>query len=255
MLVNTLEIRIQLDNQSIVTDSVTPRTRHIGLLSLNVFAGLVLWFGYSTDLSWTGTIPDLLFPPIVGVVALATLMIQKDVDPHLRWTYRFACLPSLLGGSLAVAIAIVMFVPPFTLGGMFMADEIANERLIQNIASPDGGRIASVYFRGVGAYGSGSGRIFIRVRSRSLPILERDIYSVYPSYAYEDTQNYLRWRDRDTLEIINEPGGPRSEPIERRLRVGAIRFPPPSIVMTWVNLISYVFYILRYEMTGFEGQP
>lgn len=68
-----------------------------------------------------------------------------------------------------------MFVPPFTLGGLFAFDELAGEKQIQQIESPDGRLTADVYFRGVGAYSGGNGRVDVRIRDRFVPFLERDV--------------------------------------------------------------------------------
>ena len=97
-----------------------------------------------------------------------------------------------------------MLVPPFTLGAFFAASEIAGETEIQRAISSDGTRIAYVYFRGVGAYSGGNGRIFVRVRHQILPLLERDVFYLPRSYADENSTNYLEWRDNNTLYSICE---------------------------------------------------
>lgn len=209
------------------------------IIGINVVAGLVLWLDYSTDFSWAGTMPDLIFPPVVAALALASFLLGKIAGVGFSRMQKLAFLPSLIGGGLPVVMALIMLIPPFTLGLLFAADEIANEKQIETIASPNKALVANVYFRGVGAYGSGNGRISIRVKSRWLPIVERDIYSVDPSYADESSKNYVSWKDNNTLEI-HEPGGSRSEPIDRYVRVGVVRFEVPDILMMPIYLIYFL---------------
>ncbi len=172
------------------------------LVALNLLAGLFLWFLYATDFSLNGTIPDLLFPVLVLIFAFVSLFITfKKTIPWWRILVFLAHLPSILGGGLFFLTTCLLFVPPFTLGTMFQVSEIAGETLIQRATSPDGSRAALVYFRPVGAYTSGSGRVFIRVRRTLIPFLERDIYYVSSSHAHKYTSDYLQWQDNDTIYI------------------------------------------------------
>ncbi len=239
---NNKKASAQTDNQHVDSRPSMPMLRHKWIIGVNLLAGLILWFGYCTNLSWAGTIPDIIFPPIVAILAIVTLLTwARSTDTRLKRAYKFVCMPSLIGGCLPVLIAVLMLVPPFTLGFIFMASEVANEKHVESFVSPDNIRVADVYFRGVGAYGSGNGRVFIKIRSRFMPIVERDLYSVDPSYADENTEDYLRWKDRGTLEIINEPGGARSRPTKRYLDTGTIRFEPPGIIVMPINMLYMLF--------------
>ena len=61
--------------------------------------------------------------------------------------------------------------------------------------------LATSAFFGVGAYTGGNGHIYVRVKYRCFPIVERDIYYVDESFADEETDDYLYWLDDDTLYI------------------------------------------------------
>ncbi len=190
------------------------------LAAINLILGLFLWFLFSTDYSLIGNISDILFPPVTGIIALVLLAIIKISNKRFRLSITLAHLPSIIGGGLYIMVALVMFVPPFTLAMLFNVSEIASETEIQRVISPDGTRVAYVYFRGVGAYSGGNGRIFIRVRHSKLPFLERDIFYLSKSYASEESTNYLDWRDSDTIYISE---------IEREISVGIIEAEIPPI--------------------------
>lgn len=127
------------------------------VILINLLVGLFLWFLFSTDYSLIGNLPDMLFPPLSAFVALASIAFVKTYIKECGFLITLVHLPSLIGGGLYILIALVLLVPPFTLGAIFTASEIANEIEIQRALSPDGSRTAYVYFRGVGAYSGGSG--------------------------------------------------------------------------------------------------
>jgi hypothetical protein len=135
-------------------------------------------------------------------------------------------------------MAVLLVMPPFTLGALFTIDEISHEKLIQQATSPDGSRVAQVYFRGVGAYASGNGRIYVRVKHRLLPFVERDVYHLHGSHADENTVEYLSWRDSDTLYISET---------DEALRVGVIAFRVPPVFATPVRLVIYTVWLLTYS--------
>jgi hypothetical protein len=85
-----------------------------------------------------------------------------------------------------------------------MADEILNEKEIQQVASPDGTQVARVTFRGVGAYSGGNGRVSVNVYARFFPILEHEVYYNGSSLASEDESNYVAWLDNRTLLISED---------------------------------------------------
>ena len=114
---------------------------------------------------------------------------------------------------------------------MFTVSEITDETLIQQAVSPDGARVASVYFRPVGAYSGGSGRIFVRVSPRLMPFIERDIYYVRVSSADENTTNYLKWVDDHTVYISE-----RKQIVE----VGWLQLKMPEVFAIPLNMIRFV---------------
>ncbi len=176
------------------------------LLSTGVL-GAILWAGYSTDYSLAGTMPDLLFAPAVGIVGLisSSWLRSRARRRSEKALSALACSPSIIGGCLPTAIMLIVLVTPFVIGLLFAASEVFGETQMQQAVSPDQARVSVVYFRAVGAYAGGHGRIYVRVRPRWLPIVERDVYYISASYASQATGDYVRWVDEDTL-FITETG-------------------------------------------------
>src|SRR5262245_3172549 len=134
--------------------------------------GVVLWFFFLTDYTFAGNLVDYMFPPAsfaVGVIGFVAA--GRVLSGTRRRLGRLASLPTLLGGLLYLA-TFVLFVVFSPLGAMFAVSEIVGEQIIQTAPSPDGSRVAEVYFRGVGAYSGGNGRISVRVKHRLLPLVE-----------------------------------------------------------------------------------
>ena len=164
--------------------------------------GVLLWFLSFTNYSLVGSWPDVIFPVAVGLTAFISLAIALPrTKGRGRVLTAVTHLPALLGGGLFVLSTLLMFVPPFTLGGIFAFNELAGEKQIQQIESPDGRLTADVYFRGVGAYSGGNGRVDVRIRDRFVPFLERDVYYLGRSLASETTSDYVSWLDSRTLRV------------------------------------------------------
>ncbi len=197
------------------------------LVTVNLILGLFLWFLFSTDYSLVGTIPDILFPPIVGMIAVVSLAVSKTSGKRKRLLVTLLHLPSIIGGGLYILTVLLMLVPPFTLGAFFAISEIMGETEIQRAVSPDGARTAYVYFRGVGAYSGGNGRIFVRVKRRMLPFLERDIFYLPRSYASEDSANYVEWRNNNVLYISET---------KQEISVGIIETEIPQVIALPYNI-------------------
>ncbi|HWB02886.1 MAG TPA: hypothetical protein VG796_07680 [Verrucomicrobiales bacterium] len=170
---------------------------------LNLILGGMLWIGICTDVSWRGTLPDILYPFAVAcVAALALLKGDKGTLPRARRLYKWACMPSIIGCSITLLSMASVVINP--LGLMFRLSEFSSETVIQSAVSPDGTRVADVHFRPVGAYSGGNGRVYVRVHYRWLPFIERDLVYVRRSYADETTHDYLEWRDADTLTFSGD---------------------------------------------------
>jgi hypothetical protein len=202
------------------------------LVAINLGLGALLWFTFLTDYSLTGALPDLLLPPTAALIAFVSFgVIKKHNWTSRRRLVKLALLPSIVGGGLYVFVAILVLLPPYTLGAFFTISEISSETRIQQAVSPDGARVASVYFRGVGVYSGGNGRIFVCISPRALPFLERDVYYLRVSSADRDTPDYVRWIDNDTL-YISETG--------EEISVGVIQAEIPLVIAIPLNMAKSV---------------
>lgn len=199
---------------------------------INLILGLFLWFLFSSDYSLTGTIPDILFPPLVGIIALISVFSIKTSDKHQRLWIRLAHLPAIIGGTLYLLMGFVMFIPPFTLGALFMMSEISDEVQIQQAVSPDGTQSAYVYFRGVGAYSGGNGRTYVRTRYSLLPFIERDLFTLSRSDASEQSTDYVKWHGNDTLYISE---------IGKEIPAGEIRAEIPVVIAIPYYMVRIIF--------------
>ncbi len=102
---------------------------------------------------------------------------------------------------------------------------------IQKIASPNNIDFAEVYFRPVGAYTGGSGKIYIRVVNKFLPLIERDIYSGTTYTADEETSDYLKWIDDNTL-FISET--------DEQISIGNIKPEIPTLAIVPLMIVGLV---------------
>lgn len=202
------------------------------VLVTNLILGIFLWLLDSSDLSLRGTEWDIVFPPLIFVIALITILTMPN--DQSRSISRLAYLPSFLGGGMHVLIGLIMIFPPFTLAFLFGLDEFKNEVQIQQISSPSNTKIAEVYFRPVGAYSGGSGRLYVKVVNKSVPFVERDILYLRVSHADENTENYLKWIDNDTL-FISE--------IAENISVGGIKFETPYAIAVPINIGRFLIFM------------
>lgn len=198
------------------------------VLGINLLIGIALWFGFFTDVSLRGTIPDILFPPVVAILATTTITIIPEEKKKLD---KFIFIPSLLGGYLYIITGCVLLVPPFTLGFLFGASEIASEVLIEETPSPSNDLVANVYFRPVGAYTSGSGRIYVRISNKYMSFLERDVYAGKTYSASAKSINYIKWLDEKTL-YINETN--------ELISIGKIEFEMPAIAIVPIIVVGFI---------------
>lgn len=176
------------------------------ILLINLALSLFLLLLSLTNLSLPGTWLNYAAPPILGMIALTLLLrfLLPPVTKKLRLLAAASSFPAIGCGCLPSLLMLCMILPPFTLALMFAVGEMAGEQRIQSAVSPDRTRVAEVYFRGVGAYSGGNGRITVRVHARFLPFLEWEVYQRSKSYASEDSHDYLSWMDNRTLLISED---------------------------------------------------
>jgi hypothetical protein len=207
---------------------------------VNLTLGAILWFLHSTGFSLVGTIPDILFPPLAGVVGLVSVVaLRKAPSRTQKIVGRLLCLPSIIGSVLCVLSAALFFLPPFTLGAMFNLSEIGNETRIQEAVSPDGKKIASVYFRPVGAYSGGNGKIHVRIKYRFFPVVEREVFFLRVSRADKTTSNYLKWASNDSLYISE---------VNREIPLPKVRLQVPAEIQIPLTFAHYLPALRQREI-------
>jgi len=170
---------------------------------ITLVLGMLLWFFLLTDYSLVGTLPDFLFPPAMLVLGIAAFMWARYADTSSRtWLSRLVALPAIIGGSLYLVAVGLAFMPPQTLGAMFFSDAMASEVRLQEATSPDGSRVAEVYWLPGGYSGSFNRALLVKVRYPILPFVERDIFST--ALHLETTEGeHISWRDNDTLYLFD----------------------------------------------------
>ncbi len=198
------------------------------VLVANLLLGVSLWFGFFTNLSLRGTLSDILFPAFTTIFAVTTL---GALPTEKRKFGGLAYIPSCGGGCLYLFMGFIMLIPPFTLAFLFGASEIANEVRVQQIASPNHTDFAEVYFRPVGAYTGGSGRIYIRVVNKYMPFVERDIYAGKTHTSDGKTTNYVKWLDENTLYISE---------VDKQISVGSIQPELPSLAIVPLMIVGFI---------------
>jgi hypothetical protein len=196
---------------------------------LALLAGILLWFFYLSDYTLAGTLTDIIYPVVTLVLGFVGLRAAGEAPTRRGMRLaRIACSPAVLGGLLYIAVG-VLFVVLSPLAVMFAASEVADEALIQSAPSPDGSRVAEVYFRSVGSYTGGNGRIFVRVKYAWFPLVERDVYGATTYEAGHNTTYYLSWAGNDTLYIPE---------FDQTISLGVIRGKVPDVVAAPVRLFG-----------------
>lgn len=187
--------------------TIIPSHKWKVVLAINLLLGLLLFFGLFTDYSWAGALPDMLYPPIVALVAIFSLRLLKRAAPTRAKGIagRLLCLPSIFTGCIYPAIlgCVIVTIPYILVIIISTAGEAINETRLQRTISPDGFQVAEVYFRGSGAYPDAEGQIIVRVKPRWLPVIERDVYTLYRSSADNDTWEHVSWVDNHTLFFVD----------------------------------------------------
>ena len=216
------------------------------MIALNLVLAALLWLFHFTDYSLPGPVADVAFPALVGLLGILTFRATRSAlgDPA-RVAARWCCGPAMLGGGLhlvayALAIVGIVLVPWATFRLVLNIDEILNEVRIQEVASPDGTRVADVYYRPTGARGAGGGRVLVRVRQSWPPVLEREVYFVGSSrVATEEPLDYVTWVDDDTLYV------PETREL---LTVGSVR--PQLSPLIWVpwNALVHLAWLIKSDL-------
>jgi hypothetical protein len=207
-------------------------------LSLSLFlAALAL-----TNLTLPGTWQNYLFPPLIGIFPLVSYLIFfRRSSGKRKMLAAIATLPAAGFGCLPTLLFLLMAIPPFTLAFFFAIDEMTNEVHIQSEISPDGTQVAEVYFRGVGAYSGGNGRVNVRVHPRIFPWLELNAYSNGRSYASEETTDYVSWINNNTLRVADEEGA---------IPAYQLYFEPDSTFRTPFMLVQMLILIILMPFVG-----
>jgi hypothetical protein len=167
---------------------------------IHLILGLLMWFLFFTDYSLVGYIPDIVFPPLVGIIAFICLLRIKTSDKFQQIWVTLAHLPAIIGGAFYLLTGLIMLVPPFLLIPVFMISDAQHETQVQQIVSPDGTQSAYVYFRG--PVSGGMGRIHVRTRYSILPFIERDLVSLDLRKVHTDSTVYVEWHSNHTIYIL-----------------------------------------------------
>lgn len=192
------------------------------LVVISVGTALFLWLTYSTNLSLYGTLLDLLFIPLAGVVGYICWGKARHMsEGKPRTTIRLFSLVSLVGTVPPILIGLCMWVPPFTLGAIFVTSEIVGEERAQTAVSPDRAWVADVRFQGTGAYTGGLGRVSVSVRHSLFPLIEQDIFYESRSNFNPETTTFIRWIDEDSLYILES---------EEVVEVGDLEWHIPAMI-------------------------
>ena len=201
------------------------------VISLNLLLGVILWLGFCTDASFPGIILDLVFPVIVGLlgfIALLKIRAAKETPRVQRIIRTLFLLPSLIGGVGFILLAII----PIILFPLLIlwVSEVAGETMVQESVSPNGFYEARAYFRPVGAYTGGNGRVFIRVKYRGFPLIERDIF-IYKTFKDPSEKDFIRWIDANEIAVDEK---------SQVVKVGFIKFQMPVLIDVPVKLMEII---------------
>jgi hypothetical protein len=175
--------------------------RKVFILIFNFLLGFFLWFDFFTNIRLAGKFSELIFPPLIGVVGVASfLFLAKDYSIGRKMLFRFlACLPSILGGILSVTL----FFPPMLVYTLALINSDELEVQSYQIVSPDKSKVAEVYQSYVGLV-DGDSKASIRISSPWLPWIEKEVFvetGGSTDWCDGDAGNCLQWRNNQTLSI------------------------------------------------------
>ena len=185
---------------------------------INPLIGIVLWLIFLLDRACFGSSLGLVSIFIAMVLAIGSLaVLHKRVTEKQELIAISTHLPSIMLGGLylppifviviykivVLFSLLVILIPALPLGLLFFVSEQAQGTQIQEIASPNGDKIAYVQFTPTGGYGRGYGNVAVDVRF-SQPRVARQAVFYLPAtyYADENTTDYVQWVDNNTLYIL-----------------------------------------------------
>ena len=170
------------------------------LTVVNMMLAILLIFFHFTDYSLAGSVPDMIFPLLAGLVALGSWSIMRfGVAAPRTFLNTVSFWISIILGIFPY-ILLTIFAPIMLLGYMFIAQNNADDRVVQRVLSPNQKIVAEVTYHPVGAYTSGWGAYRITLSSTTIPFVERDIYRTSSNYRGTES-TFVEWVDNDTLYI------------------------------------------------------
>ena len=181
------------------------------LIIMEVITSIIVSVFWFFDLRISNAIANYLFNLALAiggfllVIGVGKILVGK-AEKVLSYLIALPIIAVSVSTLIKFAFTILMLIPPFTLGGLFYFDEMFNEKVVQTSISPDDKYIARVYYRAVGAYAGGQGRVEVAYSSTLMPFIERPIYYDGKTYFTEqDAKKYITWDDNNSIRI-NEGG-------------------------------------------------
>ena len=177
--------------------------------------GVTLWFGLLSNWSWTSRTMDVLH--VLAAFVTGAILLRRH--PHFaRWSSK-ACVA---GGILAMIWPVSVFIPPFTLAGIFLSMELRSDRVIEQVDCPGTAERAVVRYRDPGLRTHGNGQILVSVRNRWLPFVEQEVLGPVATYRTETERPFVCWVGRHRLAIAD---------FEDTLPVRWARVDPPFFIL------------------------
>jgi len=178
------------------------------VLVINLFLGIFLWFLSFTDFEYSNPYLNLIFPIVVLVICLITV-VKLDV-PRKFLKYVF-CLPSITLGLPYAFLGSLIIINPFAWG---ILGEITQIKFVNAYNSLNNAQTVEVYTVREDNYEFESYRVLVKLRYRFLPVFIRDICGVNicnaqsailtnPNTVYDYE---FKWIDKDHLSITYKPG-------------------------------------------------
>jgi len=173
-------------------------------LGLNLILGIVQIIGMYTDIEFESPYLNFFFPIIITFLAIISVIKVLKSKFSVDWLLASLCLPSLVSSLPYFVLFLIMLTP----GGWYVAAVQANEFNARSIRgefpSPDGTKIAIIYY--TPPMEGGNIGIHIKLKYRFIPLVVRSLYedSIYfdwnspwnPNFEYK-----LVWIDNKNIEV------------------------------------------------------